>query len=109
MTGPWRRPCWSPAQRKALARLARLEGARFDRGYLEVVSARRQRGELQQYQRAAQAISDPVVKAWIERQLPALREQQAAVQRLAGGKAPAVAQAQARRAPLTPTSGSSTR
>lgn len=85
-------PMLETPQRKALNRLARLEGGKFDRAYVELLSARHQSSELQQYKRAMQAV-DPAVKAWIERQLPALREQQAAAQRLAGAKPAAVARA----------------
>lgn len=100
-------PMLETPQRKALNRLAKLQGAKFDRAYMDLVSVRHQQAELQQYQRAAQALDDPAVKAWVERQLPALREQQAAMQRLGGKPAP-VAQAN----PLRLTrmiSGSSTR
>lgn len=86
-------PMLETAQRKALNRLARLEAGKFDHAYMELLSARHQQGEVLQYQRAMQSVSDPAVKAWIERQLPALREQQAAAHRLAGGKPAAVAQA----------------
>lgn len=85
-------PMLETAQRKALNRLAKLEGAKFDRAYMDLLSVRHRQAEVQQYQRAAQAVGDPVVKAWVERQLPALREQQAAAQRL-GGKPATVAQA----------------
>lgn len=81
-------PMLESAQRKALNRLAKLEGAKFDRAYMELVSVRQQQAEVQQYQRAAQAIADPAVKAWVERQLPALREQQAGAQRLGGKPGP---------------------
>ena len=84
-------PMLETAQRKALNRLAKLDGAKFDRAYMELVSVRHQQAEVQQYQRASQAVGDPAVKSWIERQLPALREQQAAAQRL-GGKPSALAQ-----------------
>jgi predicted outer membrane protein len=80
-------PMLETAQRKALNHLARLDGAKFDRAYVELVSVRRQRSDVQEFERAAAAVTDPALKAWIERQLPALREQHAAAQRLAGGHA----------------------
>lgn len=85
-------PMLETAQRKALNHLAKLEGAKFDRAYVELVSVRRQRSDVQQFERAAADITDPALKAWIERQLPALREQQAGAQRLAGGRPVQVAQ-----------------
>ncbi|HZY17961.1 MAG TPA: DUF4142 domain-containing protein [Ramlibacter sp.] len=77
-------PMMENAQRKALARLARMSGPKFDREFMELVGARRQREEVQMYQQALLGVRDPVLKGWIERQLPTLREQQAAVQRIAG-------------------------
>jgi putative membrane protein len=91
-------PMLETAQRKALNRLARLDGAKFDRAYVELVSVRRQRSDVQQFERAAAGITDAALKAWIERQLPALREQQAAAQRLAGGRPAETAQPQGLRA-----------
>lgn len=84
-------PMLETPQRKALNRLAKLEGGKFDRAYMELVSVRQQQAELQQYQRAAQVVTDPAVQAWAERQLPALRDQEATARRL-GGKPVAVAQ-----------------
>jgi predicted outer membrane protein len=94
-------PMLETAQRKALGHLARLEGAKFDRAYVELVSVRRQRSDVQQFERAAAAVTDPSLKAWIERQLPALREQQVAAARLAGR--PAQVAQQANRLRLTRT------
>lgn len=85
-------PMLETPHRKALNQLARLGGARFDRAYLELVSARRQRSDVQQFEQAAAVVTDPALKAWIERQLPSLREQQLAAQRLAGGHGAQVAQ-----------------
>ena len=82
-------PMLETPQRKALNRLAKLDGSKFDRAYMDLVSVRQQQAELQQYQRAAQAEADPAVQAWAERQLPALREQHATARRLGGKPAPA--------------------
>lgn len=98
-------PMLETAQRKALAHLGKLEGAKFDRAYVELVSVRRQRSDVQQFERAAAGVTDPALKAWIERQLPALREQQAGAQRLSGGRPARTAQ-QANRLRLTPTMAS---
>lgn len=85
-------PMLETPQRKALNHLAKLDGAKFDRAYVELVSVRRQRSDVQQFERAAATVTDPSLRAWIERQLPALREQQLAAQRLGPGGAPQVAQ-----------------
>ena len=75
-------PLMDNRQRKALTRLARQSGARFDRGYAALVGPLEQREEIALYEQALQDAADPVLKAWIERQLPILRQQQAGAQRL---------------------------
>lgn len=81
-------PMMDNAQRKALNRLAKLKGARFDRLYADLVGPDQQRLAVVQYERALASVDDPVLKAWIERQLPVLRQQQQeAVRQLAGGDA----------------------
>jgi len=101
-------PMLETAQRKALARLAKLDGAKFDRAYVDLVSVRRQRSDVQQFERAAAGITDPALKAWILRQLPAMREQQVAARRLAGGRPAETAQQQAQRLRLSRTIASRT-
>jgi putative membrane protein len=75
-------PMMDNAQRKALVRLAKHSGPKFDREYLVLAGPAVQREEVALYERAAHDVSDPVLKAWIERQLPLLREQHAGAQRL---------------------------
>jgi len=75
-------PMMDGAHRKALNRLARLSGPRFDREYVELLGQRHQREDVAAYERAVQGIADPLLRAWIERQLPNLRAQQMAAQRL---------------------------
>lgn len=79
-------PLMDVAQRKSLQRLAKATGAKFDREYLDLVAPRQARDEVEQYERALQAVSDPMLRGWIERQLPLLREQLAIGDRLAGPK-----------------------
>jgi putative membrane protein len=79
-------PMMDNAQRKALNRLVKLQGPKFDRQYVELVGPDQQRVAVQNYERALAAVSDPVVKAWIERQLPLLRQQEEAARQLAGGE-----------------------
>lgn len=79
-------PLMDIGQRKALQRLAKASGAKFDREYLELVLPRQPRDEVEQYERALQAITDPVLRAWIERQLPLVREQLAMGDRVAAAK-----------------------
>lgn len=77
-------PMMDTAQRKALQRLARLSGPKFDREYVELLGGRQQREELVAYEKAVGALGDPVLRAWAERQLPNLRSQHAAARRLSG-------------------------
>ena len=80
-------PMVDNVQRKTLNRLAKLSGDRFDREFIEVVDQRRQRQEIQQYQKALLGISDPVLRGWIDSQLPTLRLQMAAAGRLSPAEA----------------------
>lgn len=74
-------PMLENEQRKLLARLAKLSGAKFDREFMETV-ALRQRAKLQAFERAQPAVADPAVKAWIERQMAPVREQMAIAERI---------------------------
>lgn len=78
-------PMMDNAQRKALGRLARLSGARFDREYVELLGLRHQRQEVRYYERAVLGITDPALRSWIDRQLPSLRDQESAAARLGPG------------------------
>jgi putative membrane protein len=70
-------------QRKALNRLARLHGAKFDREFIEAVGLKNQQEDVQAFERARLATRDPQLKAWIERMLPTLRYHMTAAERLA--------------------------
>lgn len=75
-------PMLEAGQRKVLNHLARVKGRRFDQDFVDSVLQERQKEALAHYQRAVLAVADPVVKDWAERQLDALREQDAAGQLL---------------------------
>lgn len=70
-------------QRKALNRLARLKGTRFEREFLEQVGRDRQREDIQVFEKAAKGVTDPAVLDWIDRQLPSLRQQHSSAVELA--------------------------
>jgi putative membrane protein len=70
-------------QRRTLNRLARLQGARFDRLFVEQVVLNAQRSELLYYEKAGASAGDPQLKAWIARTLPAFRDQIATAERVA--------------------------
>jgi putative membrane protein len=58
---------------KVLKQLAKLQGAKFDRLYVDEVVMRSYQGDIANYEKVAAQAEDPVLKAWAERQLPALR------------------------------------
>lgn len=71
------------AQRKALNRLSRLNGARFDREFMERMGRDRQRDDVQHFEKAAKGVTDPALLDWIDRQLPSLRQQHTSAVELA--------------------------
>lgn len=80
-------PMLSNAQRKTLNRLVKLNGAKFEREYVEAVGLKTQQEDLQAFERAKLATGDPQLKAWIERMLPTLRHHVSLAERL-GPSAP---------------------
>lgn len=79
------RPMLSGEQRKSLNRLAKLQGAKFDREWLETVGLRSQQEELAAFERAAGAVRDPALRSWIGRTLPTMRYQLASAERVVTG------------------------
>jgi hypothetical protein len=61
------------AQRKTLNRLAKLNGRKFDREFMEEVALKHQLQDVEQYEKASLAIKDPALQAWIANTLPTLR------------------------------------
>ena len=58
---------------KVLKQLAKLSGAKFDRLYVDEVVIRSYQDDIANYERVGHDAEDPVLKAWVERQLPTLR------------------------------------
>jgi predicted outer membrane protein len=82
-------PMMDNAQRKVLNRLARLNGARFDREFMDRVGRDRQRDDVQRFEKAAKGVTDPALLDWIDRQLPSLRAQHtSAVELASSGRKP---------------------
>jgi predicted outer membrane protein len=69
-------------QRKTLNRLARLQGAKFDRAFMEEVGLRYQQEDVVYFEKASQWARDPQIKAWIDRNLPTLRYHLATAERV---------------------------
>lgn len=76
-------PMLANGQRKALNRLAKLQGAKFDRAFLEEVALRYQQEDVEYYEKASLIAREPRLKAWIDRTLPTLRYHLAAAERIA--------------------------
>jgi putative membrane protein len=94
-------PMLANDQRKVLNRLAKLQGAKFDREFLEEVALRYQQEDVEKYERASYAAQDARLKAWIDRKLPTLRYHLATAERIApAGAKLAKAGAHAAPAPL---------
>lgn len=76
-------PMMDTARRKVLNRLARLNGSRFDREFVEQIERDRRRDDVQRFEMAAKGLTDPALLDWIDRQLPSLRQQQTSAVELA--------------------------
>lgn len=66
-------PMMGNAERKTLNRLAKLNGRKFDREYIEQVGLKHYPDDLHLYESAALSVADPMLKAWINNTLPTLR------------------------------------
>lgn len=58
---------------KVLKQLAKLNGAKFDRLYVDEVVLRSYQADITNYEKLAVQAEDPVLKGWVDRQLPTLR------------------------------------
>jgi putative membrane protein len=58
---------------KVLKQLAKLNGAKFDHLYVDEVVMRSYQADITNYEKVAAQADDPVLKTWIDRQLPTLR------------------------------------
>jgi putative membrane protein len=74
-------PMLANDQRKTLNRLAKLQGAKFDREWMETVALQAQQDDVAAYERAAAVMRDPQLRGWIARTLPTMRYQLATAER----------------------------
>jgi putative membrane protein len=70
-------------QRRTLNRLAKLQGGKFDREFVQAVALKRQQQDVEGFERASLTTRDPQLKAWIDRTLPTMRYHLATAERLA--------------------------
>jgi len=66
-------PMMANEHARVLKQLAKLQGAGFDRLYVEAVVLSSYRADIANYEKVGIAAEDPVLKGWAERQLPVLR------------------------------------
>jgi putative membrane protein len=66
-------PIPSNEHNKLLKQLGKINGAKFDRLYVEEVVLRSSQADIANYEKVATQADDPVLKGWIEKQLPKLR------------------------------------
>jgi putative membrane protein len=78
-------PMLANDQRKALNRLGKLQGAKFDREWMEFVALRSQQESLQSFEKVAATAHDPQLRAWVDRALPTMRYQLAGAERIVSG------------------------
>lgn len=58
----------------AIDRLAKLSGARFDTAYREEVGLKDHKEDIKLFERASRATGNQLLKAWVDKTLPTLRE-----------------------------------
>jgi putative membrane protein len=68
-------PITTDGHGKVLRRIARLNGAKFDQAYVDEVVMASSQEDIANCERVAAQAEDPVLRAWVDRQLPALRYQ----------------------------------
>ena len=66
-----------------VAALGKLQGADFDRSYVEQVGLKAHRADITRFESAARTARDPELKAWAAKTLPSLRQHLAAAEKLA--------------------------
>lgn len=81
-------PFPSPGHARVLKQLAKLNGAKFDRLYVDEVVLRSYHDDIANYEKVAADAEDPVLKGWVERQLPTLRFHYAKAGRALPGAGP---------------------
>ena len=75
-------PMLANDQRKTLNRLSKLQGAKFDREFMEELGLKNQQDNVHMFEKASLATRDPQLKAWIDKTLPTLRYHLTTVERL---------------------------
>lgn len=72
----------SRGERHALTKLGKMNGAEFDRNFVKEVGLKDHEKDIKKFEKAAEKVKDPDVKAWAQKTLPHLREHYALAQKL---------------------------
>jgi putative membrane protein len=78
-------PMLANEQRLALNRLAKLQGAKFDREWMDWVGLHSQQQGVLAFDKAAGTAHDPALRSWIARTLPTMRAHLASAERTVVG------------------------
>jgi putative membrane protein len=72
----------SRGQRHAVEKLGKMSGADFDRHFVQEVGIKDHEKDIKKFEKAAEKVKDPDLKAWVQKTLPHLREHYALAQKL---------------------------
>lgn len=72
----------SRGQRHAVEKLGKMSGADFDKHFVQEVGIKDHEKDIKNFEKAAEKVKDPDLKAWVQKTLPHLREHYALAQKL---------------------------
>jgi len=72
----------SRGQRHAVEKLGKMSGAEFDSNFVKEVGLKDHEKDIKAFEKAAEKVKDPDLKAWVQKTLPHLREHYALAQKL---------------------------
>jgi putative membrane protein len=72
----------SRGQRHAIEKLGKMDGAEFDKNFVQQVGIKDHEKDIKKFEKAADKVKDPDLKAWVQKTLPHLREHYALAEKL---------------------------
>lgn len=69
-------------KRHATEKLGKMSGADFDKHFVQEVGLKDHEKDIKKFEKAAEKVTDPDLKAWVQKTLPHLREHYALAQKL---------------------------
>lgn len=73
-------------ERHEIEKLGKLSGTAFDKHFVEEVGVKAHQKDIKRFEKAANDVKDPDLKAWVQKTLPHLREHLAMAQQLQHGQ-----------------------